>query len=197
MITTTGSTVEPARASRFQVHSPESAIGRASTLLGDIVDRHGDAGTMVRTMAGSPALLEGYLQLSRAAKRVKLDRRLSERISIAIQASLGCATCLQSHVAAATAAGVTDDDIVDALAGNATEVAVAELIDFAVSVHHAPGTISSDRIDALRRHGYRDREILDVVALVALNHLTGSFNLVAGIEPAGPVPVGPTRRSNP
>jgi hypothetical protein len=31
--------------------------------------------------------------------------------------------------------------------------------------------------------GYSDREILDVVGLVALNVLTGSFNLVAGLEP--------------
>jgi hypothetical protein len=36
----------------------------------------------------------------------------------------------------------------------------------------------------LRAHGWRDRDVLDVVGLVALNVLTGSFNLVAGIEPA-------------
>ena len=182
---------------RFPVHTPETATGRASTLLGDIVDRHGDAGTMVRTMAGSPAMLEGYLHLSRAAKRAKLDRKLSERISIAIQARLGCATCLQSHIAAATAAGVTRDDIADATAGTATDVAAAALIDFAVRVHEAPSTVTADRIDALRRHGYSDREILDVVALVALNHLTGSFNLVAGIVPTDPGPAGPAQRSNP
>ena len=38
-------------------------------------------------------------------------------------------------------------------------------------------------IDALRGLGSRDRDILDVVGLVALNVLTGTFNLVAGLEP--------------
>ena len=34
--------------------------------------------------------------------------------------------------------------------------------------------------------GWRDEQIADVVGLVALNLLTGAFNLVAGIHPAGP-----------
>ena len=49
---------------------------------------------MVRIMVNSPTLLGGYLQLSRAMKRAKPDRRISERISIAIQVRQGCELCL-------------------------------------------------------------------------------------------------------
>jgi hypothetical protein len=35
----------------------------------------------------------------------------------------------------------------------------------------------------LRAYGYRDEQIAEVVALVALQQLSGAFNLVAGIEP--------------
>jgi alkylhydroperoxidase family enzyme len=45
------------------------------------------------------------------------------------------------------------------------------------------GTLDEE-VETLRRFGYRDEQIADVVGLVALNVLTGSFNLVAGIEPA-------------
>lgn len=47
----------------------------------------------------------------------------------------------------------------------------------------APSEIGDADLEALRARGYRDEQIADVVGLVALNVLTGSFNLVAGIEP--------------
>jgi alkylhydroperoxidase family enzyme len=56
-------------------------------------------------------------------------------------------------------------------------------VQFGLQVLTAPAEISDEHIAALRAHGYRDREIADVVGIVALNLLTGAFNLVAGIEP--------------
>lgn len=38
-------------------------------------------------------------------------------------------------------------------------------------------------INELRSDGYSDRDVLDVVGLVALNVLTGTFNIVTGLEP--------------
>src|SRR5918994_1973005 len=106
---------------RVGLQTPDPTTGRAHDLLADLWERHdGAVGPMVRAMAGSPAVLSGYLELSRAMKRSKLPRAVTERISLAV----------------------------------------------------------------LRANGWRDRDVLDVVGLVALNVLTGSFNLVAGIEPA-------------
>ena len=59
-------------------------------MLGELVARHGQVGDMVRIMAKFPAVLG--LQLSRAMKRAKLDRRISERISIAVQVQQGSET---------------------------------------------------------------------------------------------------------
>ena len=71
---------------RFPSHSTDTATGKAAERLGDIVARNGSAGTMVRTMAGSLSVLGGYLELSRAMKRSRLDRAISERVSLAVQA---------------------------------------------------------------------------------------------------------------
>ncbi len=51
------------------------------------------------------------------------------------------------------------------------------------TAHRAPASITDQQIEDLRRLGYSDRQLLDVVGLVALNHLTGAFNLVAGLHP--------------
>lgn len=168
---------------RFTQHTPDTAVGKAADLLGDIVDRTGSAGPMVRTMAGSPSVLGGYLELSRAMKRSKLDRAVAELISLAVQARLGCALCLEAHTRAALAAGVDPTDIALAKQGTASDPATAAMVDFGRRVHAEPASITAGDVDRLRELGYADRDLLDVVGLVALNVLTGTFNLVAGLEP--------------
>jgi AhpD family alkylhydroperoxidase len=176
---------------RLHPLTPEQATSTAKTLLGDIIERHGDAGPMVRTMAHSPALLQGYLELSRAMKRSAIPRALSEKISLAVQEWLGCDLCIQAHTAAARVAGVSDADIALARHGTATDAREATRITYAMRVLTEPNTITDDDVAELRRHGWSDRIIADVVGLVALNQLTGAFNLVAGLEPDhAPAPTG-------
>lgn len=168
---------------RFDPLDPDQTPAAARPLLAGIIDRHGDAGPMVRTMAHSPALLQGYLDLSRAMKRVALPRRLSEKISIAVQEWIGCALCQAAHAAAGRAAGLTDTDIALARDATATDAREAALLTYAVRVLTEPDSITDRDVADLRGHGWPDRVLADVVGLVALNQLTGSFNLIAGLEP--------------
>ncbi len=180
--TTTNEHQEPS--SRFTAHTPATATGRARDVLNRLWDRHGDdVGAMARTMAGSPSVLEGFLDLSRAMKRSTLPRPLAEQISLAIQQRLDCAVCIAAHIAAARAAGLSEGDITLARAGTASNPVSAAVIAYAIQVHQDPATVTSEQIDALRRLGHSDRQLLDVVGLVALNHLTGAFNLVADLHP--------------
>ena len=168
---------------RLHPLAPEQASGTARSLLAGIIDRHGDAGQMVRTMAHSPALLQGYLELSRAMKRSSIPRPLSEKISLAVQEWLGCALCLEAHSAAARTAGLSESDISLARQGTATDAREAALITYGMRVLTEPSTLTDTDVDELRAHGWSDRALADVVGLVALNQLTGAFNLVAGLEP--------------
>ncbi|MFF3553619.1 carboxymuconolactone decarboxylase family protein [Streptomyces tsukubensis] len=163
--------------------TPDTAVGASRDLLADLVSRHGRVGDMVSTMAHSPAVLGGYLQLSRAMGRAKLDRRISERISIAIQVRQGCGLCLDAHVDAARALGVDEEEIARAREGTSADPAIAAIIALGLQVHREPASITDEQITALREHGYSDRAIADVVGVVALNVLTGSFNLLAGLTP--------------
>ncbi|MHA6631440.1 carboxymuconolactone decarboxylase family protein [Pseudonocardia sichuanensis] len=173
---------------RLTALGPDNAPSTSRTLLAEIIDRHGDAGPMVRTMAHSPALLQGYLELSRAIKRAAIPRPLSEKISLAVQEWLGCALCLEAHTAAGRSVGLTDTDISLAREGTATDARDAALIAYAVRILTEPDTISDADVDELRRHGWSDRVLADVIGLVALNQLTGAFNLVAGLEPVASSP---------
>lgn len=174
---------------RIQALTPETATGAARELFIDLVARHGQVGQMVSTMAHSPAVLGGYLQLSRAMRRAKLSRRVSELVSIAVQARQGCGLCLEAHESAARALGVPDAEIRAAHTGSSSDPKTAAMIATGLAIYANPASITDADIEALRSHGYSDREIVDVVGVVALNVLTGAFNLIAGLEPDRTVPV--------
>lgn len=170
---------------RIAALTPETAHGSAKEKLAELSDRHGSVGPMVATMAQSPAVLGGYLELSRAMKRAKLDRGISERISLAVQQWQDCALCLEAHVRAAREHGVSESEIELARQGTSAHPATAAIVAFGLQVHVAPAEITDSSVAELRGHGFGDREIADVVGVVALNVLTGAFNLVAGLEPGG------------
>jgi AhpD family alkylhydroperoxidase len=168
--------------------APADAPDKSRELLEPIISRHGSVGAMVATMAHSPALLQGYLDLSKAMKRVKLPRQLSEKLALAAQSWIGCGTCLAAHTEAGRAAGLSETDITLARDGTATDPREAALITYAVRVLAEPASINGDDVAELRGHGWSDRVIAEVVGLVTLNLLTGAFNLVAGITPATETP---------
>lgn len=122
-------------------------------------------------------------------KRAKLNRKVSERFSIAVQVHQGRGLCLDSHVNAARALGINEDETERARAGTSADPAIAAIITLALQIYREPTEITDEQILGLRGHGYTDREIADVVGIVTLNILIGAFNLVAGLRPVHhPVP---------
>jgi uncharacterized peroxidase-related enzyme len=162
---------------------PAQATGRARELLDELASRGGEPGPMVRAMATAPALLRGYLDLNRAMKRSHLDRRISERVSLAVHEWLGCDYCIVAHTRAARELGLDDNDIALARQGTATDPKVAAMVAFGQQVIASPAEVTDEQVDELRALGYTDEQIAEVVGLVSLQMLTGAFNLVAGIHP--------------
>ena len=160
----------------------EDAEGKARELLDELVQRGGEPGPMVRAMANAPALLRGYLDLTRAMKRSHLDRRIVERINLAVHEWLSCDYCLVAHTRAARQLMLSDTEIQFARQGTSSDPAIAAIVAFAQQVLAAPAEITDADIERLRAHGYRDEQIAEVAGLVGLQLLTGAFNLIAGIH---------------
>ena len=173
---------------RIEPIEMDAATGKAKELLEEQASRGGEPRPMVRAMANALALLRGYVDLNRAMKRGHIDRRTTERVALAVQAWIGCDYCLAAHTAAAQKLGLSELDIELARQGTATDVKVAALVAFGQQVAAAPGEVSDAQIDEPGEHGYSDEQIAEVVGLVALQQLTGAFNLVAGVAPAVEAP---------
>src|ERR687893_3300954 len=174
----------------------DQAEGKARELLDELVQRGGEPGPMVRAMANAPTLLRGYIDLTRAMKRSHIDRRIVERINLAVHEWLNCDYCLVAHTRAARKLGVPDSEIQLARQGTSSDPAIAAIVTFAQQVLAAPAEIGDADIQCLRAHGYRDEQIAEVAGLVGLQLLTGGVYLTAGAHPpargvgGGPPPRG-------
>ena len=167
---------------RIEPIAMEQAQGKARELLDELVERGGEPGPIVRAMANAPALLRGYLDLTRAMKRSHIDRRITERINLAVHEWLSCDYCLVAHARAARQLGVPESEIQLARQGTSSDPAIAAIVAFAQQVLAAPAEIGDADFERLRALGYREDQIAEVAGLVALQLLTGAFNLIAGIR---------------
>ena len=179
--------------SRIKQLEPEAATGRAADLLGAVKGKLGLVPNMTRAMANSPAALEGYLQLSGALGKGALPARAREQIALAVAQANGCDYCLAAHSAVGRMVGLTADQIRDSRLGAAVDPRADALIRFALKVVDARGRVADTDLEEVRRAGFDDAAIAEVVANVALHVFTNYFNRLAETDldfPAAPA-LGP------
>jgi AhpD family alkylhydroperoxidase len=158
---------------------PEQAGGKGKELLESVQGRSGHVTNMLKTMASSPATLEGYLGLARALKRGTLPVKLREGIALYMAERHRCEYCIASHVQGAQKVGLSEEDVLAARQGQMSDAKLDAGLQFARAVLENRGQVSNEEVQRVREAGYGDGEISELVAQVALNTLTNYYNMVA------------------
>src|SRR6266849_3351687 len=98
---------------RLQAIDPSAAEGGARELLEDVRRKLGVAPNIVRTMANSPVVLEGYLNLAGALSKGTLSAKLREQIALVVGEMNGCEYCVAAHTSIGKMVGLAEDAILD------------------------------------------------------------------------------------
>ena len=114
---------------RLQALNPAAATGKAHALLTAVNNKLGFVPNMMRTMASSPAVLEGYLGLSGALSAGRLTSKLREQIALAVSEVNGCNYCLAAHTLLGKKAGLTDVDTLSIRQGSPRRAATRSASD--------------------------------------------------------------------
>jgi uncharacterized peroxidase-related enzyme len=111
--------------------------------------------------------------------RGKLDKKIRERIALAIAQKNGCEYCLAAHTYTGThVTKLSLEEIAEARRGGSSEARADAAVKFAVRVAEARGSVSEDEVKSLKAAGFDDAELLEIVAHVAANTFTNYMNEV-------------------
>ena len=143
---------------------------------------------LFRTVATSPAALEGYLGLSGALAKGRLPAPTRERIALAVAEINGCGYCLAAHTyLGRNLAKLDEAEILANRHGTSNDPKADAAVRFAASIVRQRGHVGDDAVRAVRLAGYDDAQIVEIVQHVALNTWTNYLNSVAGTEIDFPV----------
>ena len=149
----------------------------------DAIERQlGVVPNMMRTMAQSPRVLEGYLSLSRALSRGLLSPELQEQIALAVAETNACNYCLSAHTALGRRAGLSDEQLSASREGRAADAKANAALRFALDVLERCGGVTDQEFARVRGAGFSDAEVAEIIAHVALNVFTNYFNRAAETE---------------
>ena len=133
---------------------------------------------MMATFARSPIAFNAWAALFGSLSKA-LDVKTRDSIGLAVSEVNGCNYCLTVHsFTAAHMAKLPADEIILARKGHATDPKRDAAVQFARKVIETRGNVSDADLKAVRDAGYRDANVMEIVALVAMYSLTNFFNNV-------------------
>ncbi len=170
--------------------TPEAAPAAVRKLLDRVQLRLGRVPNLYRTLALSPAALQGYVALDRALRGGALSAATRTRIALALTERAGADYCLSAHIHfARTAVGLDDAEITANRNGASNDPTADAAVRFATALARAGGAVCDADLAAFKAAGYGDDAAIEIVALVALHTLTTTLNKLARLEVDFPVVV--------
>lgn len=156
--------------------------------LSAVQKRLGSVPNLFRLVGNSPVALQGYLDVSAAVGASSLGVKTVERIALAIAESNGCNYCLSAHSYLGRHVAKLDDaEITANRNGTSNDIKAAAAVRFAKQVVDARGHVSDTQLEAVKKAGFDDAAIVEIVLAVALNTFTNYINEVATTEIDFPV----------
>lgn len=163
---------------RIEPVQVSQVTGKARQQLEGIQRNLGMVPNLFKTLAHSPAALSGYVGMSGALSQA-LNAKLREQVALAVAGANACDYCASAHAALGAGAGLEEGEIQANLTGSSSDDRTRAALAFVLAVLETRGRVSDATLTGIREAGFIDAEIIELVALAALNIFTNYFNHVA------------------
>jgi len=141
-----------------------------------------EAPRFLQLMANSPASLRAYIRADAALVRGQLTPRQRQQVALAVAEINGSSYSLSAHYDAGKSLGLTHQEMQLARNASAADPKAETMLRFTRSVVLQRGEISDEDFQAMRKAGFSDAQIVEIVANIALNIFSNYFNSVAKTE---------------
>ena len=162
---------------RIPVHTVSSAPEGSRDALKALEARFGTVLNIHGAMAHSPLVLDAYAALQHSiGEHSTFDGKTREAIALVVAAVDQCAYCQAAHTAGGKAAGLTEQETVDARRGTSSDPKLQALLTVVKEQISNVGNVSDANWQAGLDAGWSDAQLAESTVHVALNVLTNFFN---------------------
>ena len=172
---------------RIQRIDAAQAPAKTAALLDAVKKQMGGVPNIIATMAQSSAALGGYLGFAGALAGGTLPTAMREQVALAVAGANDCDYCASAHTVLGSKAGLASDDISRNLGGRSTDAKVQGALRFASRIVATRGKVSDEDLAQVRRAGFSDEQVVEIVANTVLNIFTNYINHIAETEIDFPV----------
>lgn len=165
---------------RIKTVEIDQANPRVKVLYQEVENNLGRVPNMIRTMANAPVVAEAYVSFWNLLGQGVLPATLREQISLYVAESNGCSYCVSAHCALSKASGLRDEEIRDGRLGQSPDVKTHTALKFVGRILETRGRVTAEEVAAVRKAGYSDEEITEIIAWVAFVIFSNYFNNVTG-----------------
>ena len=172
---------------KIKAIKPEVASEAAKVTMEMVNKKLGRVPSMYQVMANSPAVLDAYVKFNGALSGGTLGNKMAELIALATAETNACSYCLSAHSFFGAKAGLTEEQMLEGRTFHSQDEKMNAGLLFAKKMLENPTNISSADIIPLRKIGYSDGDILEIVANVIRNIFTNYINIISETEVDWPV----------
>lgn len=164
---------------RINPVNTETADPKARALLEGVQKSLGMTPNLMKALANSPASLGAYLGFGQSLAAGSLGAKLREQVAVAVAGANSCEYCASAHTALAKGQSVDDAELALNLEGESADERTNAALQFATAIVRKRGWVTDDDLIAVRSAGFSEGEVVELVAVVAINTFTNYFNHVA------------------
>ena len=165
---------------KFQVHTKETAPEASRATLEATAKKYGFVPNLYGVLAESPTAIQAYAAINKALEQSALTSVEQQVVTLTVSAANSCAYCMGAHSTVAQMIHIPEQILVE-LRGqrDLSDAKLNALRLLVVSVLHHRGWVPDEDLKQFAAAGYDERQLLDVVTIVALKTLSNYVNHIA------------------
>ena len=154
--------------SSYELVDPSSASEEQQAVLAQVQAGFGGLPNLFRMVANAPNVLRGILAFNQEVSSGELTKAEIEQVALLASAMNGCEYCVAVHVKVGEMVGVSREELLKNMVGEATDSKISAVLNFVAAVIDQRGQIDQGIVDAVRQAGYSQKAILEILGVVGV-----------------------------
>lgn len=165
---------------QFQIHTKDTAPEASRATLDATAKKYGFVPNLYGVLAESPTAVQAYAGINKALEQSALTPVEQQVVTLTVSATNGCAYCMGAHSTVAQMVHMPEQILAELRdQRDLSDAKLNALRLLVVSIVHHRGWVPEADLKQFSAAGYAERQLLDVLTIVALKTLSNYVNHIA------------------